>query len=45
MSAQPLHLGVDIGGTNIKFGVVDEAGRTLLQKKIETAAQRGISCQ
>lgn len=41
MSAQPLHLGVDIGGTNIKFGVVDESGKILLQKKTETAAQRG----
>lgn len=36
-----LHLGVDIGGTNIKFGVVDESGRILLQKKFETGAQRG----
>jgi glucokinase len=43
MSAQPLHLGVDIGGTNIKFGVVEETGKVLLQKKIETAAQSGSS--
>lgn len=36
-----LHLGVDIGGTNIKFGVIDEAGKILLQRKTETNAQRG----
>ena len=36
-----LHLGVDIGGTNIKFGVVDESGKVLLQKRTETEAQRG----
>jgi glucokinase len=36
-----LHLGIDIGGTNIKFGVVDEAGKILLQRNTETGAQRG----
>lgn len=36
-----LHLGVDIGGTNIKFGIVDDAGTILLQRKTETGAQRG----
>ncbi len=36
-----LHLGVDIGGTNIKFGVVDEAGTILLRRRTETGAQRG----
>ena len=27
MSAQMLNVGVDVGGTNIKFGVADENGK------------------
>jgi predicted NBD/HSP70 family sugar kinase len=25
----PFFVGIDVGGTNIKFGLVDDAGRTL----------------
>ena len=41
MSRQVLNIGVDIGGTNINFGLIDEAGAILLQKKVPTKAQRG----
>jgi glucokinase len=36
-----LHVGVDLGGTNIKFGLVDERGRILHQGKIRTDPCRG----
>ena len=29
----PLFAGVDVGGTNIKLGIVDNQGRTLLQRQ------------
>ena len=41
MSHQLLNVGVDIGGTNIKFGIIDENGKILLQKKIKTEPDRG----
>lgn len=41
MSAQILNVGVDVGGTNIKFGLTDENGRILLQNKTRTNADRG----
>lgn len=41
MSAQELNIGVDIGGTNIKFGIVDGEGRILRQKKVATDPARG----
>lgn len=41
MAGQRFSVGVDIGGTNIKFGIVDEDGRILHQKKTETNPQRG----
>jgi glucokinase len=36
-----LNVGVDIGGTNIKFGVTDENGKILLQGKTKTRPDRG----
>jgi glucokinase len=36
-----LHVGVDLGGTNIKFGLVDEQGRILHQGKVRTDPCRG----
>jgi len=36
-----LNVGVDIGGTNIKFGVTDENGKILLQRKTKTRPDRG----
>ncbi len=38
---RPLFLGVDVGGTNIKIGLVDDAGSTLAFGSIETAEERG----
>ncbi|QGQ97136.1 ROK family protein [Paenibacillus psychroresistens] len=35
------YIGVDIGGTNIVFGVVDEASNCLLFKKVATEADKG----
>ena len=36
-----LYVGVDLGGTNIKFGLVDEHGRILHQGKVRTDPCRG----
>lgn len=41
MKDQFLSIGVDIGGTNIKLGIVDAKGKILLQRKLETCPQRG----
>jgi glucokinase len=38
---RPLFLGVDVGGTNIKLGLVDSQGRTIANTKIETHEERG----
>jgi glucokinase len=37
----PLFLGVDVGGTNIKMGLVDDLGRTFGYATIETEEPRG----
>lgn len=37
----PYYLGIDLGGTNIKAGVVDDAGRPLSAVSLETDAERG----
>ena len=37
----PLCLGIDVGGTNIKYGVVDDLGRPLCKGKIPTFEERG----
>lgn len=36
-----LSVGVDIGGTSIKFGLVDESGKILVQKNVRTDPHRG----
>ena len=41
MSGQVLNIGVDIGETNIKLGIVNDDGKILLQKKRATDANRG----
>jgi glucokinase len=41
MNGQMLNVGVDIGGTNIKFGITDENGKILLQEKVRTESDRG----
>jgi glucokinase len=38
---RPFFVGVDVGGTNIKFGLVDNQGRTIEQTKIRTEAELG----
>lgn len=37
----PFYLGIDLGGTNVKSGVVDDDGRSLSSVSIETHASRG----
>lgn len=41
MTQRALNIGVDIGGTNIKLGVIDADGRILRQTKTPTAPDRG----
>jgi glucokinase len=38
---RPLFAGLDVGGTNIKFGLVDDRGRTVIQDRIGTESDRG----
>jgi glucokinase len=37
----PFYLGIDLGGTNIKSGVVDDVGQPLSSVSLETEAERG----
>jgi glucokinase len=37
----PLYLGIDLGGTNIKSGVVDDEGRSLSSVSLKTEAEQG----
>jgi glucokinase len=37
----PFYLGIDLGGTNIQSGVVDDTGRSVSSVSIETQADRG----
>jgi glucokinase len=37
----PYYLGIDLGGTNIKSGVVDDHGRAVSAISVETEAERG----
>src|SRR5262245_19540792 len=37
----PFYVGVDVGGTNIKAGVVDDQGRSLSHLSVPTEAARG----
>jgi glucokinase len=39
--AERFYLGIDLGGTNIKSGVVDDHGRPLSSVSVETHAERG----
>lgn len=38
---RPLFVGVDVGGTNTKIGLVDDAGRTVAFTSVPTAEERG----
>jgi len=37
----PLFVGVDVGGTNVKLGLVDDAGRTIARRSLPTEQDRG----
>lgn len=37
----PLYCGVDVGGTNIKIGLVDDLGQTVAYRSIKTHQERG----
>jgi glucokinase len=41
MSTPPYYVGLDVGGTTMKAGVVDDAGRPLSGVSLPTEAQRG----
>lgn len=43
-SSAPLFAGVDVGGTNIKIGLVDDAGRIIAKSKFPTLADQS-PCQ
>jgi glucokinase len=38
--SNPLFVGVDVGGTNIKIGIVDDDGRTIAKTKFPTMADK-----
>ncbi len=38
---RPLFAGVDVGGTNIKLGIVDNQGQTILKRSIPTDEEQG----
>lgn len=38
---KPLFAGIDVGGTNIKIGLVDDLGRTLAYHTVPTETERG----
>ncbi len=44
---QPLFVGIDLGGTNIKLGLTDDSGHTLAYRTLPTEADKGAeeACQ
>jgi glucokinase len=38
---KPFYVGLDVGGTNIKIGIVDDAGQTLAYESIPTEQDKG----
>lgn len=41
MTDLPVFVGIDVGGTNIKFGLVDDYGQSLAETSIPTESDRG----
>ncbi len=41
-SQKPYFVGVDLGGTNIKVGLVDNLGRTIAHLSIPTEVRKGV---
>ena len=37
------YAGIDLGGTNIKCGIVDETGEIIVQESVPTHSERGFS--
>jgi len=42
MSTNNYYIGIDVGGTNIKSGVVSPVGEIVFEKKIDTQAEGGV---
>ncbi|TAE15050.1 MAG: ROK family protein [Bacteroidetes bacterium] len=42
MGNELLRIGIDVGGTSTKFGVVNEAGKILVQDRIPTASEKPV---
>ena len=40
-AAKPLFVGVDVGGTNIKIGLLDDLGQTLAYHTMPTEQDKG----
>lgn len=38
------YAGIDLGGTNIKCGIVDETGNIIVQESVPTNSEKGFSC-
>ena len=41
MSDKHVHAGIDIGGTNIKYGLFDEEGKVVFKEQRPTMAEKG----
>ena len=41
MSSERIYAGIDIGGTNIKYGLVDQKGKVLFKEQRPTIADKG----
>jgi glucokinase len=42
MTPEPIYVGIDVGGTNIKTGIVTHSGKSLARTTLPTEAERGI---
>jgi glucokinase len=40
--SEPIYVGIDVGGTNIKTGIVTHSGKSLAKTSLPTEAERGI---
>jgi glucokinase len=41
-AGEPIYVGIDVGGTNIKAGIVTHAGKTLAKASFPTEAEKGV---
>ena len=42
MTREPIYVGIDVGGTNIKAGIVTHSGKSLARTSLPTEAECGI---